>query len=81
MSDTQKNISNLQDKLDQLKNWTVTNPLSHKIPDFSPEMTNLMYWGITYTKQLHAWLQTLVWDSTLDVCPDISFLELYVNFK
>ena len=74
--------SSLQDKLDRLKNWKVSTPLAHDIPDLSHEMNKLMYWGITYTTQLHSWLRTLVWESAPDDSyPDVSFLELYVNFK
>ena len=40
-----KYYQSLHEKFHQLKNWTVSNPLAHVIPDFTPEMDNLMYWG------------------------------------
>lgn len=35
----------LHEKLHQLKTWTVLNPSAHAIPDLTPEMDHLMYWG------------------------------------
>ncbi len=83
MSDaSKKTTNNPQEKLDQLKHWEVINPLIHVIPDFLPDTTSMMYWGITYTKQLHGWLKTLIWETAPDnAYPDISFLELYINFR
>lgn len=72
----------IQDKFDLLANFVVQNPVPHILQDFSDDMLDLMYWGITYTKQLHSWLCSLTWESQpSDSHPDISYLELYVNFK
>lgn len=72
----------LQDKLNQLKTFCVQQPLQHEIPSLEPEMKRMMYWGITYTKQLHAWLNTLMWEfAPTEQHPDICFIELYINFK
>ena len=72
----------LQDKYDQLANLSVTNPRQHDIPDLTEEMEKNDVLGLTYTKQIHEWLRTLMWESEYgDAHPDISYLELYVNFK
>lgn len=71
-----------RDKFDRIANLSVQCPAQHIIPDLTCDSEDKMYWGITYTKQLHAWLRSLTWESQPDQThPDVSYLELYVNFK
>ena len=75
-------MTSLQDKLNQIKNWIILHPLCREIPSLDPELDSMMYWGKTYTRQLYAWLGTLLWESDpAEDHPDICFVELYVNFK
>ena len=42
----------------------------------------LMFWGTTYTLRLYQWVQSLRWPKNLqDACSDVTWYELYVNFR
>ena len=57
-------------------------PEQWPIPVLDQDKRRLMFWGTTYTLRLYQWVQSLRGPKNLqDSCSDVTWYELYVNFR
>ena len=68
--------------VDELLSPTYVRLREWQLPDLTFAAQSRMFWGVTYTLRLHAWVLTLQWpDPSCDSVGDISWYELFVNFR